>query len=221
MRAPVVFRLATRGLSHTYSIRMKTLHRLSLVVIGLVLSASLGAQISTPEAPSSGLLGKRYVEASTFLIDYQNFPDHGYGLGTAVNVPLTANLDVGAFFQYNWTESDASDHFQDLGVYLAAYVERGKFRPFARATIAYEWWTVSDDPWYQIDLGSEYLISDRLSVSAQVSWVEFLSGDWNGGSFAGTGRANYWVTTGIATSVYVTYAEGGTWTYGLGAVFKF
>jgi hypothetical protein len=39
--------------------------------------------------------------------------------------------------------------------------------------------------------------------------------------FSGSTRANYWVTADIATSVNVTYTEGGTWTYGLAAVFQF
>ncbi|MDF3056228.1 MAG: hypothetical protein K0R17_443 [Rariglobus sp.] len=199
---------------------MKHLHASFLLALGLAFAASAGAQ--TPAAtPSSGLLGKRYVEASTFLIDYHNAPDAGYGVGTAVNVPLNAHFDVGASFLHTWEEGDATENFQDLAVSLTAYAAHGNFRPFAKASLGYEWWYVSDDPFYQIDVGTEYLVTDRFSVSAQLSWSEFLATDWNGGMFSGSTRANYWVTADIATSVNVTYTEGGTWTYGLAAVFQF
>lgn len=190
-----------------------------LLACSFALAAPAMAQ--TPAAPTSGLLGKRYVEASAFLIDYHNYEDSGYGVGTAVNIPLTAHFDAGASFQHNWEEGDQGENFQDLAVYLAAYTAVGDFRPFARATLAYEWWHVSNDPFYQLDAGSEYLITDRLSVSAQVSWTEFLASDWNGGAFSGATRTNFWVTDTIATSATVTYTDGGTWGYGLAAVFQF
>lgn len=201
---------------------MKFLHASLLFALGAALLAPVSADVSSDApAPASGLLGKRYAEASAFLIDYHNFEDAGYGVGTAVNVPLAANIDAGAFFQHNWTESSASDHFEDLGAYVAAYTACGDFRPFAKATLAYEWWPISDDPWYQLDVGSEYLLTERLSVSAQASWIEFLAADWNGGNFAASGRANYWLTQRIATSVNVIYTEGGSWGYGVAAVFQF
>ena len=97
----------------------------------------------------------------------------------------------------------------------------GDFRPFATATLGYQWWATSNDPWYQLDVGSEYLVTERLSVSAQVSWSEFLAGNWNGGEWGAGGRAHYWLTKNLATSATAAYTEGGTWTYRLGVVFQF
>jgi hypothetical protein len=70
-------------------------------------------------------------------------------------------------------------------------------------------------------VGGEYLVTQRFSVSVQLSWSEFLASDWNGGGFSGSTRANYWVTEAIATSLTVGYLEGGSWSYGLAAVFRF
>ena len=200
----------------TTSLAMKTLHP-------LLIPALLGA-LTTPafaQTAGSGLLGKRYAEASAFLIEYNHFEDDGYGVGTAVNLPVAAHFDVGATFQHNWLEGDGSEDFQDLTAYLTAYTECGDFRPYARASLAYEWWGVSDDPWYQLDAGSEYLVTDRLSVSAQISWTEFLATDWNGGDFSATARANYWFTDSVAGSVNVGYVEGGSWSTGAAVVFGF
>ena len=192
------------------------------------LTLALGlAALTTPALAqsASGLLGKRYAEASAFAIDYNHFEDNGYGVGAAVNIPVASHLDVGVFFNETGIEGHSSDpsndDFQDLAGYATLYRVCGDFRPFARATLAYEWWSVSDDPWYQLDAGSEYLVTDRLSVSAQVSWNEFLASDWNGGAFSTSARANFWVTKTIAASANVNYTEGGTWGYGVAAVFQF
>lgn len=202
----------------------------------LVLGFGLGVALVTPafaqeaepvaSAPStasaSGLLGKRYVAASFILTETQDIDAPGYGLATAINLPLSARFDVGALFAHNWTEGDTSDHFQDLAAYVTAHGVCGDFRPFAKASLGYQWWReVSDDPWYQVDVGSEYLLTERLSLSAQLSWSEYLAADWNGGEWGVGTRANYWVTTNIATSATVAYTEGGTWTYGLGVVVRF
>jgi hypothetical protein len=202
---------------------MQTLNTTLTLALG-VAALTTPAFAQSSEA-GSGLLGKRYAEAAGFAIDYNHYEDNGYGLGAAVNVPVAAHLDVGAFFNHTGIEGHSSDpsndDFQDLAGYVTAYTAVGDFRPFARATLAYEWWSVSDDAWYQLDAGSEYLVTDRLSVSAEVSWDEFLAEDWNGGYFSTGVRANFWVTETIATSASVTYTEGGNWGYGVAAVFQF
>jgi hypothetical protein len=199
---------------------MKSLQTSLLLVLGVVLAAPVIAQTDA-SAPSSGLLGKRYVEAFTTLSDYKNFEDNDFTLGTSVNIPLTTGLDAGAYFQHTWTEGDQSENFQDLAANLTAYASCGALRPFVRATLGYDWWYVSNDPFYQIDVGGEYLVTQRFSVSVQLSWSEFLASDWNGGGFSGSTRANYWVTEAIATSLTMGYLEGGSWSYGLAAVFRF
>jgi len=187
----------------------------------LALGAALAAPAPAADATGSGLLGRRYVEASAFITDYNDSATNSYAVGTAVNIPLTAHFDAGASFQHTWLEGDEGENFQDFAAYLAAYTTCGDFRPFARASLAYEWWHVSDDPFYQIDLGSEYLVTKRLSLSAQLSWSEFLATDWNGGSFSASGRANYWLTDTLAASAMLGCGEGGNWSYGIGTVFEF
>jgi hypothetical protein len=191
-----------------------------LASAALALAAPAVAQ-PTATASDSGLLGKRYVEASTLLLDYNNDPDNGYAVGTAINVPVAEHLDLGASFEHDWLEGDRDENFQDLGVSLTAYTQHGSCRPFVRAELGYEWWHVSDDPFYQIDVGSECLVTDRLSLSAELSWSEFLAEDWNGGSFAGAVRGNYWLSANLALYSKVTAFEGGHWAYAVGAVFAF
>lgn len=176
---------------------------------------------SSAAGADSGLLGKRYVEAAAFVLDYQNFEDNGYGVGTTVNLPVAASLDVGATFEHNWTEGDASDDFQDLSAFATWHGAAGPLRPFARAELGYEWWAVSDDAFYAVDLGAEYPVTDRLSVSGSAGWSEFLAEDWNGGGFSASARANYWFTDALAASLTGSAFEGGTWSYGAAAVFRF
>ncbi len=188
----------------------------------LTLALGLAALASPALAQSgSGLLGKRYAEASAYVTDYNNYEDNAYGLGAAVNVPVTANIDAGVSFQQNWVESESDEDFQDLAGYISAYTSHGDFRPYAKASLGYEWYKPSDDPFYQLEAGSEYLLSDKLSVSANVSWYEYLSSDWNGGAFGAGARANYWVSETIALSLAAGYGEGGHWSYGAAAVLQF
>lgn len=195
---------------------------LCLSVLSAAFLTTARAQSLETSAPDSGLLGKRYVEASAFLTDNNHSADNGYAAGTAVNVPLTAHLDLGASFAHVWSDSDtAADRFDDLSVSLTAYTRRGQFRPYARASFGYEWWTISNDPFYQLEAGSEYLLTSRLSVSAQVGWSEFLAEDWNGGSFSASARANYWLTPSLAASPALGYSEGGHFTYGLAVAYRF
>lgn len=204
---------------------MKSIHSSLALALGFAsaLATPAFAQAMEPvaAAPSSGLLGKRYVEASLFLVDYKTTSDDGYGLGTVVNLPLAPNVDAGASFQHNWFEGDTGTNFQDLAVYVTAYADCGDFRPFAKATLAHEWWHTSNDFWYQFDVGSEYLVTERFSVSARATWSDYLASEWDGGVFGLGARANYWLTSDVATSATLTYTEDGTWVYGLAVVFQF
>lgn len=199
---------------------MKTTQSSLTLALATACVSSAFAQVATPA--NSGLLGKRYVEASFIVTDTQNMSQTGYGLGTAVNLPLTSKLDAGASLTHNWAEGgDRANEFQDLAAYITIYEKFGDFRPFATATLGYQWWQTSNDPWYQLEAGSEYLVTERFSLSAQVSWAEFLAADWNSGQWGAGGRANYWLTQTVATSAALAYTESGTWTYTLGVLFKF
>ncbi len=199
---------------------MQTPRPALLVSAALVLATPAFAE-SNATAPDSGLLGKRYAEASALLLDYNNDPDNGFAVGTAINVPVAAHLDLGASFEHDWLEGDRDENFQDLGVSLTAYTQHGSCRPFVRAELGYEWWHVSNDPFYQIDVGSECLLTERLSVSAELSWSEFLAEDWNGGYFSGAVRGNYWIAPQLALYSKATAIEGGSWAYTVGAIFAF
>ena len=197
---------------------MKSLQTSLLFAFGVALAAPVLAQ---SDGYSSGLLGKRYVEASGILFNYAHSSDDSYTVGTDINIPLAAHLDLGASLTQSWLEGDQGENFQDLAVALTAYTAWGDFKPFAKASLGYEWWHVSNDPFYQIDVGGEYRLTNRFSVSVQGTWIEYLADDWNGGSFSASARANYWFTERLAASVSLVSGEGGTWGYGLGALLRF
>lgn len=202
-------------------LNLRTLTRFALVCSALACGAF--AQAAAPSAASSGsgLLGSRYVEAATFAVDYQSYEDNSFGVGTTVNIPVAASLDVGATFEHTQEEGDSSENFQDLSAYATWHAALGELRPFARAELGYEWWHVSDDAFYEISLGAEYSICPRLSVSGSAGWSEFLAEDWNGGEFFATARANWWFTDTLAASLSGTAYEGGTWGYGAALVLRF
>lgn len=191
--------------------------------LALLLAALTTPAIALAGHPDdgSGLLGKRYVEAGAFILDYQNFEDDGYGVGTTVNIPVAARFDLGATFEHTWEEGAQSENFQDLSAYATFHTRHGDLRPFARAELGYEWWHTSDDPFYAVDLGAEYSVSECLSLSGSAGWSEFLSQDWNGGAFSASLRANCWFTETLAASLTGSAYEGGTWGYGAAVVVRF
>jgi hypothetical protein len=195
----------------------------ALAFAAATLVSSLFAQGSEPAAAAadSGVIGKRYVEVGAFILNYNHTSDDGYAVGTTVNAPVSACLDVGATFEHNWLEGDRSENFQDLSAYVTYHRSYGWARSFLRAELGYEWWHVSDDPYYSLDVGMEFPLTERLAVSAALNWSEFLASDWNGGAFAGKARAYYWLTDTVAASLRVTAFEGGTWSYGAAVLWKF
>lgn len=194
-----------------------------LCSIAFALAAVIPAAFAQTASASadSGVIGKRYVEVGAFVLDYNNDPDNGYAVGTTVNVPVSAALDVGATFEHNWLEGDRSENFQDLSAYVTYHRSYGWARSFLRAELGYEWWHVSDDPYYALDVGMEFPLTERLAVSAALNWSEFLASDWNGGAFAGKARAYYWLSDTVAASLRVTAFEGGTWSYGAAVLWRF
>ena len=185
------------------------------------LALASGAFAQATASSGAGLLGTRYVEVGAFAVDYQNYEDNSFGVGTTVNIPVASSLDVGATFEHTQEEGNTSENYQDLSAYATWHSELGKLSPFARAELGYEWWYVSDDAFYEVSVGAEFSATDRLSVSGSIGWSEYLSEDWNGGSFFATARANWWFTDTLAASLSGTAYEGGTWGYGAALVVRF
>ena len=89
---------------------MKTIQ--SLFALGLTTACALPAFAQDAAPTDSGLLGKRYVEASFIVTDTQHVSETGYGLGASVNMPITSNVDAGVLFTHNWSEGgDKANEF--------------------------------------------------------------------------------------------------------------
>lgn len=193
----------------------------SLLALALAVPAFAQATATTTaqEPASPSLLGKRYAEVTAGLVD--SSPDNGYGVGAAFNAPLAAGLDVGVNFQHNWLDGNSSDNYQDLGLNLTGYHDLGKVRVFGRATLGYEWWSVANESWYQLEAGAEYAVTRRLLVSAQVGWYDYFSSNTSDGSFFGGPKVTYWTSSSIALSGAVSFIEYGDVGYTLGVAFVF
>jgi hypothetical protein len=191
----------------------------SLLPAGL-LALSLAIPAFSEPVASPSLLGKRYVEAFAQYTDYNHFTSD-YGAGATINVPVAAAFDAGATFLHNQQDGDSAQHYETLDLHLAAHRDLGPVRGFARATFGYEWWAVENLWWYRLDVGTERALTDRLLVSAHVSWQDFLSSDMLAGRFSVTPRATYWLTPAIAVSASGSYIETGDLSAKLGLAFVF
>ncbi|MDF3056225.1 MAG: hypothetical protein K0R17_440 [Rariglobus sp.] len=191
----------------------------SRLLAGLV-ALSLAAPAFAQSATSPSLLGKRYVEGFASYTNYNHYPAD-FGFGATVNTPLCASFDVGSTFFHSRQEGDASHHYEMLDAHLAAHRDLGPVRAFARATLGYEWWSVENLTWYRLDAGAERALTERLLISAHVSWQDFFSSDVLEGRFSVTSKATFWVTSSVAVSLSGAYIETGDLATRLGLAFVF
>lgn len=116
-------------------------------VTSLALGAALAAYAqATATSGVTGLLGHRYVEISAGAVDPHIFSETGLAAGTAVNLPVRSNLDLG--FGYNYGRLDPTFGFgafeqrsRDHALFATStgYTTLGSVKPFLAAALGYLW----------------------------------------------------------------------------------
>lgn len=199
----------------------------ALLLLALAVTGSAIAQTApvaqADVAADSGLLGKRYVFAGFGYLDVNHSTTDGFGIATAVNVPVSANLDVGIAYNHEWVENNSDINANILTGHATYYVVEGQFRPFVRGEFGHAWTdaVMGGDVWvWRADVGTEYLVNDKLSLSASAGYSDsFESGDNH--VWSGSVELSYWITPTIAIGGEFGLIEGGNHLYGVGAVFVF
>ena len=105
---------------------MTTSMKLAGVCAAILAGSTVFAQ-QTPapavETASSGLLGKRYVEAGFGVTDYNHFGLDLYSTGVGVNLPVASSLDVGLAYSYSWLESFSDFDAHTLAASVTEFVD--------------------------------------------------------------------------------------------------
>ncbi len=201
---------------------MKQSIKLLSVVAALAAGTSVFAQQpdSGSLSASSGLLGKRYAEASFSFVDINHSGIDAFGAGLNVNVPLTTSLDLGFGYGHDWIESFSDIDSDVVSADLTGYITSGSFRPFATLALGHAWVPGDDFAVWGAAVGVEYDISSVVSTRLTAGYRDdFESG--SNGSWDATARANLWITRGLAANVAVSLIERGDVAYTAGITLRF
>jgi len=142
-------------------------------------TATTAPAATTDSTASSGLLGARYFGAGYDYIAINNSTsnvNHAQGFELAYNQPVTANLDLGA--DYNWARARyagarLTQETADLNA--AAYTKLDWGKPFAAASVGWAWARsggVHDDSFlYKLGVGVEFPVAQAFAVSPYVNFA--------------------------------------------------
>jgi len=198
--------------------------KLVAVIAASLLSVGAFAQSTAvqTETASSGLIGKRYVEAGLGWVDYRHTSRDGFGAGVGVNVPVSANFDVGVSYQHSYIQ-----HWINVGDYLGTaatgYITRGQDKYFASLSLGYAWaqrWLDSDHTVWGGSVGIERSVNEKLSTSFSVGYDDDL-GQHRVGLWDMSVGANYAFCSKIVGTAKISYIEYGSLGYSLGLAYRF
>lgn len=183
------------------------------VLAALVATASVNAQDQSgvTEAPSSGLISKRYISAGFGYIDVRHSNVDAYAAGVDFNMPLNSLVDLHASFTHSYVENHSDLDGQGLSIGATSYLVQGSVKPYFRAEVGYVW---SDGDGigfdYTLSAGGEYELTEKLSLNAYASFNDGFEDDTEtSDEWSGTLQANYWATKSLVTSLGTTWFEGG------------
>lgn len=204
--------------------------KLAGVCAALVAGSAVYAQQApaVETAASSGLLGKRYVEAGFAATDVNHTKRDVFGTGVAVNLPVASSLDVGFAYNYAWAEGNSDLNASTLAASVTEFVDVtgvSGLKAFGTLALGYEWldtpWGDDEETFWGADLGVEYSFNSKLSATASVGYTDNFHGPSDDGVWNGTVTANYWLTEKLAANAALSLVEGGDVVYGVGVALKF
>ncbi|HLP02485.1 MAG TPA: hypothetical protein VK163_10720 [Opitutaceae bacterium] len=202
---------------------MKLIAVLAASSIGVAAFAqsSVSTETTAPVA-TAGLLGSRYIAAGFGWTDINHSGVDAMSTGLTLNVPVTANVDVSLGYAYSWAEG-AIDLGHAAGATVTGYVVRGNLKPFASASLGYDWSPNSIDKDHGIwgaDAGVEYALSDSFAVNASTGYTDDF-GQHRDSQWDATVGASYNFTSKLVGTASVSYIEGGSFGYAAGIAFRF
>lgn len=208
--------------SDDYKPRLQTMTKtikLLTALSALVVGTSVFAQQSATS--SASLLGQRYVGTSFGYTDFNNSPVDAFGATVVVNLPVRANLDVGFGYSRNWLESYSDINVDAIGANATFIHTKGSFKTFTSLALGYNWGPFEDEATvWGANLGVEFAVAPKATVALSVGYDDdFKSG--NNGVWDGTLRGNYQVTEKITAVGAVSWIEGGSVGFTLGAALRF
>ncbi len=190
-------------------------------VAAAVVTSSAFAQ-STGPAANASLRGVRAAELGFGYVNPNNSGLNAYATNLSANLPVAANLDLGAALTYGWVEANSSVDATTLEVNATAWQDFAAARGFATVSLGYGWLPAPlDDDWmWGVRLGAEFDLSASLTAVLSAGYDASFD-DASDGVFDGSVRLNYRATDKLLPYVEVSNIEGGDWGAAIGVAWAF
>lgn len=202
------------------------------------LALVLGAALSTfgagrAQAIAPGVLGQKFVDVNFDVVDLNGFDKNGYTSALSLNLPATANLDVGFGYAYGWLDTTGTTlREQTLTTSATWHPSAPGMRPFLGLGFGYDWTrnkfgalNVHDGTGiWGMGAGVEIPVG-AATLTPSVSYSDVFRSHGVGAIHYSV-EANYWFTAAVAGYANVTYSDftrhnGNSWMYRAGVRFKF
>ena len=198
---------------------MKTKLLISAVALTLCLSAPTALAQGSSFTTGRGLNGTDYL-SPTYLYSNGDTLDYS-GVGFRLNKTLRHDFDLIATTGFTRSQrvAGARADSRDFDAGVRWHTTTGWGRPFAEATLGYNWWkygAARDNSFtYAFSTGVELQLTDKFSIAPLVGYADATAYD-GGGDFYGVLRTNCWIADRWSIRVNFSFSEDGN---GLGAGF--
>lgn len=198
-----------------------------------VIAATAASYAQQPAASTTtpiGILGRQYTELSFGVQDIKHLSPDAYSLGVAGNVPVAANIDLGAAYTYGWIRGGLNAHGNTLSTSATLHTTYSGMKPFAALALGYQW---AHGAGFKDDygvwggaIGVEIPVG-ACTVTPSVAYADdFLGSRKSSQEIIGNVEANHWFSQTTAGFVGVGYGDtqrsgADSWNYSVGLRLKF
>lgn len=200
---------------------MKPSQLLGSLLAAALVSTSVFAQSTAPAANAS-LRGVRAAELGFGFVNTNGSSLDVFASNLELNLPVSAQVDLGAALSYSWVESHSDVDSTTLEISATAYQDFAAARGFATVSLGYAWLPgpLDDDGVWGARVGAEFDLSSRFTAVLSAGYDDSFDSDLDG-SFDGTVRLNYRATDKLLPYLAVSNIEGGDWGAAIGLAYAF
>lgn len=196
------------------------------------------------DSEGMGVIGKRYAEVGFRLQDYQQYSDNSTAFGTAANVPLTKNIDVGMSYSYSTLDYSPKGYSPDVAIdskshnigasaLLYTTIEKN-IKPFIALDLGTSFNKTSflntnhdsNSQWWAVSAGAEFPFKWASAITGLSYNDDFKRSGFSGQSWTIKTEINTWITPKVGGYVSLAFVRPmhnyvSSWVWGVGARIRF
>lgn len=198
------------------------LTRAGIFAVAIFAPALLNAQ------SQAGLIGERFAEVSAFYEDVDIAGvDNGLGVGVRANFPVSTALDIAVSGAMEKIDTNDYEE-QNLFASVIAHWDARDLTPYVVAGLGTIWQSVTvageeisaDEAVYLAGLGVEAPVGDSTALDLRATYHRYTDDDLGDYWIYGL-SLNHWFSQKLAGTATVSFRDGDSILYSVGAAFRF